>query len=150
MTPSHSHTLPRRRFFRAAAGLVAGAYGAARAPADDRPRNTNPRAIYGDSVEPAWDRRVTITVGPARAHLSGDTGRVIPAAVDYGARLGGGTVRVLPGTYRLRNSVFLHSNVRLLGSGTESVLFKEPTVATKLVVNGDHWDQEVTLADPQG
>jgi hypothetical protein len=135
---------------RAATGLVAGAYAAARAPADDLPRNTNPRAISGDPVEPDWARRVTITVGPAKADLNGGTDLVIQSAVDYVARLGGGTVRVLPGTYRLRNSVFLHSNVRLLGSGTESVLFKEPTVATKLVVNGDHWDQEVMLADPRG
>jgi hypothetical protein len=135
---------------RAVTGLVVGTSGAARARADDLPRNTNPRAIYGDPVEPDWGRRVTITVGHARADLNGDTDRVIQAAVDYVARLGGGTIRVLRGTYRLRNSIFLHSNVRLLGCGTESVLFKEPTVATKLVVDGDHWDQEVTLADPRG
>lgn len=34
---------------------------------------------------------------------------------------------ILPGTYRLRNSVFLQSNVRLLGSGRDTVLFKEPS-----------------------
>ena len=38
----------------------------------------------------------------------------------------------------------------LLGSGTDSVLVKEPSVTTKLIVDGDHWDQEVTLADPNG
>src|SRR6516165_5206968 len=117
MTLSHSYRFPRRHFLRAAAGLVAGASGAARAPADDLPGNTNPRAIYGDPVEPDWARRATITVGPAKADLNGGTDRVIQAAVDYVARLGGGTVRVLPGTYRLRNSIFLHSYVRLLGSG---------------------------------
>jgi hypothetical protein len=56
----------------------------------------------------------------------------------------------MPGTYRLRNSVFLHSRVRLMGSGPDSVLVKEPSATTKLVVDGDHWDQEVTLADPKG
>src|SRR5262249_20108131 len=75
---------------------------------------------------------------------------VIQAAVDYVGQHGGGTVRVLPGTYRLRNSIFLQSQVRLLGSGTDAVLFKEPSVSTKLIVDGDHWDQEITLADPKG
>jgi hypothetical protein len=66
------------------------------------------------------------------------------------ARLGGGTVHILPGTYRMRNSVFLPSNLRLLGNGIDSVLCKEPSVTTRLIVDGDHWDQEVTLADPGG
>src|SRR4029078_331541 len=113
---------------------------------DDVPKNGNPRAIFGDFAEPNWVERVTISVGPEKADLVGTTDRVIQAAVDYVARKGGGTVQVLPGIYRLRNSVFLQSKVRLLGSGTETVLFKEPSVATKLSVDGDHWDQEVTLA----
>ena len=75
---------------------------------------------------------------------------MIQAGVDYVARQGGGTVRLLPGTYRMRNSVFLQSKVRLLGSGADTVLFKEPSVTTKLIVDGDHWDQEVTVADPKG
>src|SRR5207237_3058117 len=99
---------------------------------------------------PDWKQRLTLTVGPKKADLVGATDRVIQAAVDYVARRGGGTVRVLPGTYRLRNSIFLESKVRLLGSGTDSVLFKEPSVTTKLIVDGDHWDQEITLANPNG
>src|SRR5204862_5055153 len=51
--------------------------------------------------------------------------------------------------YRLRNSIFLQSNVRVLGEA-DSVLFKEPSITTKLIVDGDHWDQEITLADPKG
>ena len=116
----------------------------------DLPKNTNPRAICGDFVEPDWEQRLTLTVGPEKADIVGTTDRVIQSAVDYIARWGGGTVRVLPGTYRLRNSIFLQSNVRLLGSGTDSVLLKEPSVTTKLIVDGDHWDQEVTLANPNG
>ena len=122
----------------------------AAAGADDLPRNSNPRAIWGDFVEPDWEQRVTITVGPKNADLVGTTDRVIQAAVDYVARRGGGTVRVLPGTYRLRNSIFLQSNLRLQGSGADTILLKEPSVTTRLVVDGDHWDQEVALADPQG
>jgi len=150
MTPFNSRRLGRRQFLRNASGLAASMFGSILTRADDFPRNTNPRAIFGDSVEPDWDKRLTITVGPETADLVGTSDRVIQAAVDFVARRGGGTVRVLPGVYRLRNSIFLQSKVRLLGSGTDSVLFKEPSVTTKLIVDGDHWDQEVTLADPKG
>src|SRR6185295_6416308 len=131
-------------------GLFAGALSTALGRSDELPMNTNPHAIFGDSAEPDWDQRVTLTVGPRKADLVGTTDRVIQAAVDYVARRGGGTVRVLPGTYRLRNSIFLQSNVRLIGSGTDSVLFKEPSATTKIIVDGDHWDHEITLADPKG
>src|SRR5262249_30487457 len=60
------------------------------------------------------------------------------------------TIQVLPGKYRLRNSIFLQSKIRLLGSGTDSVLIKDPSVASKITLDGDHWDQEVTLAEPKG
>src|SRR5438876_2653279 len=150
MTTVNPQSFQRREFLRTVSGLVIGAFGARLARADDLPKNTSPRAISGDSAEPSWKQRVTITVGPRKADLVGTTDRVIQAAVDYVARLGGGTVRVLPGTYRMRNSVFLQSKVRLLGSGPDSVLFKEPSATTKLTVDGDHWDQEVTLADGRG
>jgi hypothetical protein len=150
MTPQNPRTFERRRFLRAVSGLAAGALGVALVRADDLPENVNPRAIFGDPVEPDWQERLTITVGPTQADLVGVTDRAIQAAVDYVARRGGGTVRVLPGTYRLRNSIFLQSKVRLLGNGPDSLLFKEPSVTTRLVVDGDHWDQEITLADPKG
>lgn len=118
--------------------------------AEDLPQNNAPRAIYGDVVEPDWDELLTITVGQQGADVNGDTDRAIQAAVDYVSRKGSGTVQILPGTYRLRNSIFLASNVRLRGSGDDTILVKEPSVTTKLTVDGDHWDQEVTLEDPAG
>jgi len=150
MTTHNSAILGRRRFLQTVSGIAAGALSGILARGDDLPKNANPRAIFGDSVEPDWEQRLTITVGHKKADLVGMTDRVIQAAVDYVARRGGGTVRVLPGTYRLRNSIFLQSKVRLVGSGTDSVLFKEPSVTTKLIVDGDHWDQEITVADPKG
>src|SRR5262245_54140977 len=142
--------LPRRQFLHAMSTLAASVFATGLARAADLPENPNPRAIFGDRAEPDWDQRLTITVGPKKADLVGTTDRVLQAAVDYVAPRGGGTVRVLPGTYRLRNSIFLQSRVRLIGSGADSVLFKEPTIATKLIVDGDHWDQEITLAEPKG
>lgn len=115
---------------------------------DGRPRVTSPRATSGDTaIEPNWDERLTITVGNKEGDLIGSNEKVLQAAVDLIARLGGGTVKVLPGTYRLRNSVYLASKVRIVGSGAESVLIKEPSTKTKLVADSDWYDQEVTLED---
>ncbi|HJT79172.1 MAG TPA: right-handed parallel beta-helix repeat-containing protein, partial [Gemmataceae bacterium] len=80
----------------------------------------------------------------------GKDDKVLQAAVDYVARLGGGTVRILPGTYRLRNAVYLRSHVRLLGSGADSVLIKEASRTSKLSADSDWYDQEITLADAAG
>jgi len=109
MTPFTPRKFQRRQFLRTGSGLIISMISAHLMRANDLPANRNPRAIFGDSVEPDWDQRVTITVGQKEADLVGTTDRVIQAAVDYVARRGGGTVRVLPGTYRLRNSIFLQS-----------------------------------------
>src|SRR5262245_49602487 len=86
-------------------------------PAEERPVVTQPRATSGDTaVEPDWAQQLTVTVGPQDADIIGATDKSIQAGVDYVARLGGGTVKILPGTYRLRNSIFLQSKVRLLGA----------------------------------
>jgi hypothetical protein len=128
-----------------------GALATARTWAADRPLVTNPRATSGDmAIEPKWQEKLTVTVGPEKADMVGSDQRVLQAAVDYVARLGGGTVHVLPGIYRLRNAVYLQSNVRILGSGDDSVLTKEPSVTMKLAADSDWFDQEITLADASG
>jgi hypothetical protein len=111
---------------------------------------SDPRAIAGDHVEPAWDEMLTVTVGQKAADLVGTTDRVIQAAVDFVSRRGGGTVRILPGTYRLRNAIYLASRIRLKGGGPETVLIKDSSTSTKLAANSDWYDQEITLADARG
>ena len=137
----------RRRHF---LGTLAGAAGLSASEDFQAPPVTNPRATSGDRIEPRWESAITVTVGPQKADLMGADQRVIQAAVDYVARLGGGTVRILPGTYRMRNAVYLQSNVRILGSGLDSVLLKEPSVKTKLAQNSDWYDREITLEDAHG
>ncbi len=78
--------------------------------AGELPRVSNPRATDGDQRhEPVWEKSLTITVGPKQADLVGEGDRVIQAAVDYMARMGGGTVRLMPGIFTLRNAVVLAS-----------------------------------------
>lgn len=69
MAPSTLHRVQRRQFLQTASGLAASAFGAALAWAAEKPRNTNPRAISGDPVEPDWRQRPTITVGPGKSDL---------------------------------------------------------------------------------
>jgi Right handed beta helix region len=109
-----------------------------------------PRATSGDPVEPNWTQRLTLTVGPKTADLVGSTEKVVQAAVDSVARWGGGTVKILPGTYRFRNAVYLQSNVRILGSGPDSVVLKQPSITAKLSEDSDWFDQEITFADASG
>ena len=88
--------------------------------------------------------------GRGKGDLVGCSEKVLQAAVDQVAARGGGTVRIVPGTYRLRNAVYLPSRVRLMGVGPESILIKEPSVTTKLAASSDWYDQEITLADARG
>ena len=111
---------------------------------------TKPRATSGDSVEPNWSERLTLTVGPERADLVGTNEKVIQAAVDWVTRFGGGTVKILPGVYRFRNAVYLQNQVRILGSGLDSVIFKEPSAVATLADDSDWFDQEITFADARG
>lgn len=142
---------PDRRDFLAGAVVLAGAaIEEGNAPAAERPPVREPRATAFDLVEPHWDERLTLTVGTRTGDLVGSDEKVLQAAVDAVARLGGGTVRIGPGTYRLRNAVYLASHVRLQGSGADTVLVKEPSVKTKLRFDSDWYDQEITLADPAG
>ena len=146
-------TTNRRQFLGTLGGAVAvGAWGSqlfpARSRASERPPVTNPRATDGDErFEPDWQQRLTITVGIDKGDLVGRDDRVLQAAVDYVARLGGGTVQVLPGTYTLRNAVFLPSKIRLRGSGSESIITKIPSETVDLADDSDWYDQEITLAD---
>lgn len=133
----------RRSFLAATAAAIGGINGLS---ADDRPTPTGVRATDGDEQSgPLWDTRLTLTVGNKSGDLTGNSDRVLQAAVDYVSRLGGGTVKVLPGTFTLRNAVHLPSGLRLIGSGPETVITRGPSETIRLSADSDWYDQEVTL-----
>ena len=150
--------LSRRRFLGFSSSVGIGSWFLPALLAEDlseskegRPRVKTPRQTSGDKVsEPNWDERLKVTVGQKSGDLIGTSQQVLQAAVDYVARLGGGTVQVQPGVYTLRGSVHLRSNVRLIGSGDETILTKAASVTTKLAADSDWYDQEITLADASG
>ena len=136
----------RRKFLQFGTATMASAWSTC-SFADQRPPVTDPRATDGDSRhQPNWDEQLTITVGQANADLIGDDDRVLQAAVDYVAGKGGGTVKVLPGTYTLRAAVWLRSGIRLSGSGGESIITRIPSETIPLAADSDWYDQEITLA----
>ena len=140
-----------RRHFLASTPVLAGAHAlAASEVRPHAPSVTRPRATSGDSVEPQWEQRIVVTVGPKKADLVGADHRVVQAAVDYVSGLGGGTVQILPGEYDFRNAVQLRSSVRILGSGLDSVITRGPSTKTPLLESSDWYDREVTLKDPSG
>lgn len=149
-----SQLISRRRFL--ATGLVGAA--ACQLPssngsdrASGRPRISNPRATDGDEkFEPDWESRLTLTVGPKKADLVGSDDKVIQAALDYVSRLGGGTVKLQPGTFTQRNAVWLPSRTRLLGSGSESIITKIPSETIDISADSDWYDQEITLKKASG
>jgi hypothetical protein len=147
--PKHSRCT-RRDLLGAVPAVLAGYLMAQSGYGEEPPKPLNPRATAGDEAEPNWQSRLTLTVGPNKADLVGADEKVIQAGVDSLAAQGGGTLHILPGTYRLRNAVFLRAGVRILGSGADSVLVKHREAKSQLAEDSLAWEQEVTLADPSG
>ena len=93
---------------------------------------------------------LSMTVGRGDGQINGSDDRAIQAGIDYLAALGGGTLKLLPGTYHLNNAIYLRSNIRIEGSGDETVLIKNPSVSTLLAVDSDWYDSDVTLTESDG
>ncbi|MBM3501247.1 MAG: hypothetical protein FJX74_21560 [Armatimonadetes bacterium] len=112
----------------------------------DRARSAphNPTRTQGDKPMSGLE----ITVGPAGANVLGSDHFALQSAVDYVAGRGGGTVRILPGTYEMGNSLFLREGVRLVGSGDKSVLRKCDCATTPLTAHSDWYEEIVTVKDP--
>jgi parallel beta-helix repeat protein len=93
-------------------------------------------------------QRAEIRVGIDAGDIRGSDGRAIQAAIDYVAGLGGGTVRIGPGRYELRNALMLRDHVTLAGSPGETILVACEGVASKLTLDGDANERQITVADP--
>ena len=150
MVSDKTSLLTRRSLLSTGSAGLAGLASTRLRGSNGRPKVKRPRATSGDSLEPNWSERLTVTVGEQKGDLVGVADKPIQAAVDYVTHLGGGTVQILPGTYHLNNAVYLRSGVRILGSGAESILIKTPSISTTLAEDSDWYDQEVTLVDPSG
>lgn len=93
---------------------------------------------------------LTITVGTNAGQIQGTDDRALQAAVDYLFALGGGTLQILPGEFRLNNAVHLRTGIRVEGSGPETVLIKKPSIRMRLARDADWYDREIELVDADG
>ncbi len=102
------------------------------------------------SMHSAMEELPRITVGRKNADLVGADNRVLQAAVDYIAGLGGGVVEIGEGEYLMRDSLHLRSNVTVRGQKGKTILRKADGVVTPLVLDGDFGQQQITVKDPSG
>ena len=127
---------------------TAGMSYASQTPGDPSPRPDEqqlPRAMHS-----AMEELPLITVGRENAQLIGSDNRVLQAAVDYIAALGGGTVVIGPGEYLMYDSLHLRSNVAVRGSKGKTILRKADGAVSLLALDGDFGEQQITVADPNG
>ena len=91
-----------------------------------------------------------IRVGIDQGDIRGADNRALQAAVDSLAALGGGTVRIGPGRYHMRNALTLRDNVNIVGVPGKTVLAACDGCRSPLAADGDCRQREITLADPAG
>ncbi len=92
---------------------------------------------------------LVLTVGPG-GQLEGDDDRVLQAGADYLARLGGGVLQILAGTFTMRNALFVHNNLTVRGAGADTVLHKAASRVTPLTRETDWYEYAITVEDAAG
>ncbi len=91
-----------------------------------------------------------LTVGQTEGDLQGKDDKILQAGIEYLNRLGGGTLRILPGTYTLQNAVYLRPNITLQGSGETTILRKADGVVVPVTRDADWFEYGVQVKDPKG
>jgi hypothetical protein len=102
------------------------------------------------AAQEAGPRKAVVRVGIDEGDLRGADGAALQAAVDRVAALGGGTVRIGPGRYLLRNALTLRSGVDVVGEPGKTVLAVCDSVTSPLACDGDCNERQVTLEHPEG
>lgn len=109
------------------------------------PETQVPRAMHT-----AMKDRPRVTVGVRVGDITGADHRALQAAVDYVASLGGGTVEIGEGDFRMRDSLHLRSNVVVHGQGEKTILRKEKAAVSALKLDGDYGEEQFTVENPTG
>ena len=87
-----------------------------------------------------------LSVGPL-GDLRGDDDKVLQAGIEYLARFGGGLLKLLPGEFTLRNSIYLRPRVSLEGSGETTVLKKAEGTKSPFARLSEWFETEVEVED---
>lgn len=117
------------------------------------PDDPSPKSIeqqLANAMHSVMEELPSITVGRDSAQLVGGDNRVLQAAVDYVAGLGGGTVEIGPGEYLMYDSLHLRTNVTVTGGTNKPILKKAAGAVSLLALDGDFGEQQITVEDPNG
>lgn len=106
-------------------------------------------AAFPVSASPALGK-AHIRVGIDQGDFRGADNRVLQAAVDYVAALGGGTVAIGPGRFVMRNALFLRNSVAVTGEPGKTILAACDGLESPLAMDGDCNERQITLANPEG
>jgi hypothetical protein len=90
-----------------------------------------------------------ITVGGINADIQGYTNEAIQLAVDA-LPVEGGTVLLNPGQFTISAPVRLRSNIKLEGSGPETILKRIDGFHSKFIIDADYGELKLTVEDPSG
>jgi nitrous oxidase accessory protein NosD len=90
-----------------------------------------------------------IVVGGEKADIQGYTNEAIQVAVDA-LPSEGGTVKLGPGRFMMKAPVCLKSNVRLIGSGPETILRRIDGYHSKFIIDADYGELKLTVENASG
>ena len=90
-----------------------------------------------------------ITVGGPNAQVAVFNNQSIQFAIDAVAKTGG-TVKLNPGVYEITAPVRMKSNVKLVGSGRETILKRGKGIQTKYVIDADFGELKLTVEKADG
>ena len=93
--------------------------------------------------------KLELTVGPG-GDIPGEDDKTLQAGLDYLAILGGGTLRILPGHYKMQNSLILQHRVNIVGSGNDTILYKTPSFSSSLICDADWYEKQIKVSDASG
>jgi parallel beta-helix repeat protein len=119
------------------------------AVADDLAPKSDERQVPS-AMHSQMSEHPVITVGRAGADLIGFDNRALQAAVDYVAGLGGGVVEIGEGEYLMHDSLHVRSNVTVRGRKGKTILRKADAAVSRLALDGDFGEQQITLDAPSG
>lgn len=104
---------------------------------------------FSDALVTPKTAKQIITVGGKNADIQGFTNQSIQFAIDAVAKTGG-TVQLNPGVYKIKAPVRMKSNVKLVGSGKETILMRDAGVQTKYIVDADFGELKLTVENSDG
>jgi hypothetical protein len=90
-----------------------------------------------------------ISVGGNNADICGFNNQSIQFAIDAVAK-NGGTVKLMPGLYTINAPVRMKSNVKLIGSGSETILKRDKGIQTHFIVDADYGELKLTVENSDG